>query len=182
MNKPLDFVARMTREQRDHFWSCLHNGGPDDCWPYIGARAGTYAKHGCMIDGRTYRVLAHRLAYRLTTYCDPGDLCVLHSCDNPPCCNPAHLSDGTHQDNSDDKFARGRGKNGPHDKVKVAAAARLIAMGRSVPFVAHELNLCESVIRRWVPCRRRPTVATIPTKGRPRAWTLDLLPLDDAAE
>ncbi len=39
----------------------------------------------------------------------PGDLRVLHSCDNPPCCNPAHLRLGTDGDNVREKFAKGRG-------------------------------------------------------------------------
>ena len=33
---------------------------------------------------------------------------VLHSCDNPACQNPAHLREGTAQDNQDDIDARGR--------------------------------------------------------------------------
>jgi Helix-turn-helix len=33
---------------------------------------------------------------------------VLHLCDNPPCCNPAHLKIDTQQGNTEDRDARGR--------------------------------------------------------------------------
>jgi hypothetical protein len=33
---------------------------------------------------------------------------VLHLCDNPPCCNPAHLHLGDQKINADERHARGR--------------------------------------------------------------------------
>lgn len=35
-------------------------------------------------------------------------MCILHSCDNPKCVNPLHLSEGTHQDNTNDKIQKNR--------------------------------------------------------------------------
>lgn len=56
--------------------------------------------------------LAHRLSLYLATGKHPGRFLVMHSCDNPKCVNPAHLSPGTTQDNSDDMVAKGRSCRG----------------------------------------------------------------------
>ncbi len=36
------------------------------------------------------------------------DIVVMHTCDNPPCCNPQHLKIGTQLDNVQDSIAKGR--------------------------------------------------------------------------
>ena len=46
----------------------------------------------------------------------PFNMCVLHSCDNPPCCNPEHLFWGTCKDNTQDMIKKGRRFNNKGDK------------------------------------------------------------------
>lgn len=57
-----------------------------------------------VIHGRSFKI--HRLVYELCYGAIPDGLLVRHSCDNPSCVNPLHLSIGTVQDNSDDCTSR----------------------------------------------------------------------------
>ena len=56
-------------------------------------------------------VLAHRVAWAIE-HGDPGEMCVLHRCDIPRCCNVDHLWLGTHADNRADCVAKGRSSRG----------------------------------------------------------------------
>jgi len=89
----------------NRFWSKVDKKGANDCWPWT---AGTFGgRYGAFqIDGRP--VTAHRMAYSLSNGEVPDDKVVCHSCDNPLCCNPAHLFLGTHADNMEDKTEKSR--------------------------------------------------------------------------
>ena len=76
------------------------------CWEWTGARDTERGGYGHLrVEGRTVR--AHRWAWFLAHDKHPEGF-VLHSCDNPPCCNPAHLFVGTAADNSRDMVSKGR--------------------------------------------------------------------------
>ncbi len=61
---------------------------------------------------------AHRIAYAIYYQTDPGDKLVMHSCDNPRCCHPFHLSLGTHDDNSKGMVRRERNQKGDRHWTK----------------------------------------------------------------
>ncbi len=61
------------------------------------------------IGGRKGKMyLTHRLAWELENGEIPDDLCVMHKCDVPACCNPAHLQLGTLAENNADMKRKGR--------------------------------------------------------------------------
>jgi hypothetical protein len=76
------------------------------CWEWQGTRSGR--GYGRFKLKSYVSTSPHRLSYALFTGRSPGGLFVCHHCDNPPCCNPAHLFLGTVQDNSDDMVRKGR--------------------------------------------------------------------------
>lgn len=78
-----------------------------DCWEYQGAV--NNIGYGMIRDEKRMRT-THRVSYEEHNQTKiPNDLIVMHSCDNPKCVNPAHLSLGTRKDNSQDMIRKGRG-------------------------------------------------------------------------
>lgn len=97
------------------FWTHVDVRDSDECWPWLRAcydsgYGSLRSVHFINPDG-TYMRRAHRVAYFLSKGPIPDNLIVLHSCDNPLCCNPAHLSLGTNADNSRQSVDRLRHRN-----------------------------------------------------------------------
>ncbi|MFZ3166397.1 MAG: HNH endonuclease [Candidatus Methanoperedens sp.] len=77
------------------------------CWEWKGYTTNGYGR--IHINGIPY--LSHRVVWESIYGSIPLNMCVLHSCDNPKCCNPSHLFLGTVKDNNSDKENKGRGKH-----------------------------------------------------------------------
>lgn len=90
---------------RHHGWVVTSGG----CWEWQGGI--NHNGYG-LVTFRTVKYLAHRFAYTLWAGPIPADTLLRHSCDNPPCINPEHLSPGTHQSNTYDAISRRRFANG----------------------------------------------------------------------
>lgn len=68
----------------------------------------------------------HRLAWEEVNGVLPIGMKVLHSCDVPLCCNPAHLFLGSDADNVEDKVNKGRQARGErHGNATLTDAQRL---------------------------------------------------------
>lgn len=110
----------------ERFWRKVARGGPDECWPWQACKQANGYGRFAVSDGRPQiNQYAHRIAWELTNG-SPGDLYVLHRCDNPPCCNPAHLFLGTQADNAHDRDRKGRhncGRGSKSGRAKLSEAA-----------------------------------------------------------
>ena len=102
---PSPETKTMTEELTQQFWGKVDKApghGPDgDCWVWTGAT--THRGYG-----RLWRRMATHIALEADGRPQPEGLFALHSCDNPPCCNPAHLRWGTHAENVEEMLNKRR--------------------------------------------------------------------------
>lgn len=156
--QPLKFISgHNSRFQKfqateESFWNKVKILSPSECWPWQGYvnedGYGTVAFRG-------KRYGSHRLAWILT-YGEPGEgILVLHSCDNPPCCNVRHLFSGSQTDNMQDMMRKGRGnklKGENHSMAKLREDDILAILGlrdeqkMSYPVIAELYNVSQSAI------------------------------------
>lgn len=103
---PLDLTNADDRF-RARFWSKVDQRGPEECWPWL-----AYCKpngYGQFVLHKGAFRTASRIALALTLGRPLENKEVAcHHCDNPPCCNPAHLFVGDNRANILDSVAKGR--------------------------------------------------------------------------
>jgi hypothetical protein len=100
--KPVDVTLR--------FWRYVSKGRK--CWTWIGVLNENCYGRITVRHGST--ILAHRLSWIIHHGPIPHGMWVCHTCDNPPCVNPAHLFLGDARSNHDDMVRKGRRFNRPH--------------------------------------------------------------------
>jgi hypothetical protein len=102
------------------FWDKVGDHAPHECLEWLGQR--NKRNYG-IVSRRGRRMLAHRFAFMLAKGAVGDDEVVRHKCDNPPCCNPAHLEIGSQADNLADMRNRGRDARGEkHPRAKLTQA------------------------------------------------------------
>ena len=112
---------KLTDKDLERFWEKIDKRGVNECWLWLASVV--TAGYGAFWLNNSIQG-AHRVVWIIENKCEiPVDKpCILHSCNNPRCCNPKHLRIGTHQENMDDMIKDGRQargeKNGGHKLTK----------------------------------------------------------------
>jgi hypothetical protein len=88
----------------DDFWKRVDKTTANGCWEWQGGRVkdgyGSFKMNKQWMQTHRWAMLFEGHVIK--------DKVVMHSCDNPACVNPAHLSLGTQQDNIRDMHNKGR--------------------------------------------------------------------------
>lgn len=131
--------------------------GAEECWPWK-LRVDSYGYGRCEFGGKI--TTASRASYLAATGRNIEGLVVCHRCDNPRCCNPAHLFAGTQAENLADCRSKGRAKyltGANHHRAsakltesQVREAKQLYKAGMTQTSIASMLGVHSSTISRAV--------------------------------
>ncbi len=109
-------IDKMTTADVFRLFSGIEVKSDDECWEWKRMRH-TDGYGRINIKGFCHN--AQRVSYSVRNGEIPDGLIVRHTCDNPPCCNPAHLLIGTNLDNVRDREERGRTARGDRSGLRV---------------------------------------------------------------
>jgi len=122
----------------DRFWDKVDKRGDDECWEWKGQVSDGYGRFRSHVGGLAHRyswVIHNREFEDHETY--ENKYVIMHSCDNPKCVNPNHLSLGTSKLNNEDRDKKGRqvfiprhGEDNPMSKI-TTNMARLIYQAKA---------------------------------------------------
>lgn len=139
------------------FHALVDRRGDSECWSWTGAvNNDGYGRF--KVGGRSGKLLlAHRVAYALHQQTPRCGFLVCHKCDNPGCCNPAHLFMGRPRRNVGDMIAKGR-RGRPNAKLSregTAEVQRLREGGARADELALRFGVTPDRVRALSPARRR---------------------------
>lgn len=138
-------LSETEQRVRQRFWAKVNK--TETCWLWTGADDGGDG-YGKFADGGIWH-RAHRLSYKWHN----GDLIpgrvVLHSCDNPKCVRPEHLSQGTQKENMQDMARRGRGRKPgvPRHVLEADQAVAIYDSQEPIRALARQYDVYPSTIR-----------------------------------
>lgn len=103
----------------------------DGCWEWLGVKDPNGYGY---FSSKTLPKRAHRAVWTALKGEITIGLFICHKCNNPSCCNPAHLRPGTPQDNADDRVRLGLTRYAGPNWAKtlssnIAVVAYQIALG-----------------------------------------------------
>lgn len=138
------------------FWRFVKKGGVDECWNWTGGKSklgyGLFSVH---LPNHPDTAKAYRISWEIANQASllPGSV-IMHTCDNPPCVNPAHLKLGTHKENVQDMCAKGRkrisrGESHSCSKMteaQVTAARHAASNKKTIASISREMNLPYSAL------------------------------------
>jgi hypothetical protein len=105
-----DGTLKLSPQNIARLWEKIDRKGPEECWNWTGG-ANDKGRGRVKLGGRLYspyRVvfeIAYGLIPRVPSY---HGMVIMHTCDNPACCNPTHLQLGRQRDNVHDMVNKNR--------------------------------------------------------------------------
>lgn len=144
----------ITDEKIKRFWNGIDIIGKNECWNWKKS-VDKFGYGKVKISGKMY--LCHRLAFSSFYEIDYPDSSVniMHSCDNPKCCNPFHLRQGTLKENMQDMIRKGRqSKNSKPNRHMTKESAECLRKeflnGSSKLSLSRKYNISPQTVRQII--------------------------------
>ena len=141
-------------ETENRFWSKILTGDEDECWEIVAMGLIEKGYGQFKVNGEA--ILAHRFSYQLYhNRLIKDNMVICHTCDNPSCCNPHHLFEGSYQDNMIDMLNKDRankckgekqGRSKLKDKQVLEIRAKYTKGGTTHRKLAEEYGVAYGII------------------------------------
>ena len=118
-----------------------------ECWLWMGSS--NKQGYGVLsVNGKTK--LAHRVSWRLQNGAFTPGLMLCHTCHTPRCVNPAHLYEGTHEDNMLDMREANRAGSSKTSWTDRHEMVSRVLQGEPAARVAEDFEISTRTVMRWV--------------------------------